>query len=271
MTIGEFLQRAGELRLDAEVILAHLLQKDRSYLVAHVEEVIPEGAERMLAERQAGKPLAYILGGKEFYGRKFLVNENVLIPRPETEGVVEMVLERINKIELGKGEFVTVVDVGTGSGVIAATVDLEAKKPVGVVGLDISDKALEVAEQNCERLGARVKLMESDLLEVFDEKIEANGGLILVANLPYVDKNWDWLSPELQFEPDKALYAEDGGLQLVWDFLEQAKSKAENCWVILEADQSQHQRIRERAEEMGMEWVRSEGLGIEIRVGLYLL
>lgn len=268
MIIKDFLADSGNLRLDAEVILAKALKKDRSFLAAHEETEVPPEVIAQFKRRQAGEPLAYILREKEFYGRNFIVSKATLIPRPETENVVEMALERINTLDLKDGQFITVIDVGTGSGIIGATLDLEAKKPVNVIGLDISPEALKVAEQNCEKLGARVRFLESDLLEVFDSEIESGGGLVLVANLPYVDKNWDWLSPELEYEPAKALFAENHGLKLIFDFLEQAKDKISKnpAYIILEADPCQHKKIYQKAEELGLQTLRTKDFGIEIKI-----
>lgn len=276
-TVKEFLGKAGDLRLDAEVILTHEFSQnpekygltapiDRSFLAAHPEVSVPGEAVAKFLRRKNGEPLAYILGEKEFFDRKFKVDKNVLIPRPETETVVEMVLERIKKAQLDDGQFVMVIDVGTGSGAIAATVDLEAEKPTYVVGLDLSPAALDVADENCDRLGARVKLMESDLLEVFDEGIKSNGELILVANLPYVSRDWNWTSPELKYEPSEALYAEDGGLRTIFDFLEQVNNKVDEGYVVLEADPSQHAQIRQKVEALGLRWLRSQDFAIEIEI-----
>ena len=266
MTIKDFLARAGNLRLDAEVILAKILDEDRSFLAAHAEDEVPKEAVVLFKRRQDGEPLAYILGEKEFYGRKFQVSPDVLIPRPETEEIVELALDRINSFNLENGQFVTVIDVGIGSGAIGATIDLEAKKPVNAIGLDNSMEALRIAEQNCNKLGARVRLLESDLLEVFDDKIASNGGLVLVANLPYVDKNWGWLSPELAYEPANALYAEDGGLKIIFDFLGQAKAKVTTGFIILEADPCQHEKIRAKVKSLNMKVLQTKNFGIEIQI-----
>lgn len=281
-SIQEWLEAAKQNvdSLDAELILLDAINfywgggHDRSFLVAHGDQKLydadyPYGALKVaddnLELRAGGRPLAQILGQKEFYGRNLIINEHVLIPRPETEGVVEMALERINGFDLKDGQFVTVIDIGTGSGAIGLTLDLEAKKPVNVVGLDLSPEALEVAERNCNEFGARMRLMESDLLEVFDGEIESNGGLVLVANLPYVDRNWDWLSPELKYEPEMALFSEDGGLATVFRFLEQVVEKVSEGYVILEADPSQFPRIQEKAAELGLEVLRVSGYGVELR------
>ena len=265
-TIKQFLEKAGDLQLDAEVTLAKALAKDRSFLAAHPEENVPGQAVTLFQKRKNGMPLAYVLGEKEFYGRKFEVNRHVLIPRPETETVVEMALARISNTTLGDGQFITVVDVGTGSGVIAATIDLEAKKPVNVIGLDLSSEALAMAEKNCNQLGARVKLLKSNLLEAFSEGIQNTGETILVANLPYVSKNWDWISKELKYEPEMALFTDENGLKVIFDFLEQVDNKVDEGFVYLEADPCQHETIRKKVEDLGMRFIRSQDFGIEIEI-----
>lgn len=265
-TVKQFLEKAGDKKLDAEVILAHVFKKDRSFLASHPEESVPGIAVSLFERRKKGEPLAYVLNEKEFYGRKFYVDKNVLIPRPETETVVDFVLERIEKSTLDDGQFVMIVDVGTGSGAIANTVALEAKRPVHIIGLDNSEKALGVAEKNSDRLNTLVKYEESDLLEIFGESIYHNGELILVANLPYVDKNWDWLSPELEHEPSNALYAGSGGLKVIFDFLDEVSEKVDEGYIILEADPCQHEKIRAYAEKLGFQFIKSKDFALEFEV-----
>src|SRR5579883_3398273 len=146
MTVGTALQQGTRLledatvpvaRLTAEVLLAHALQRDRTYIYAHSDEELSERAwihyGRYLHERLKGKPTQYITGRQEFYGREFRVTPDVLIPRPETEQVVEAALERAEDAR-------TILDIGTGSGAIAVTLALE--RNAGVVATDISEKAL---------------------------------------------------------------------------------------------------------------------------------
>ena len=265
-TVKQFLDRAGDLKLDAEVILAHILEKDRAYLAAHPETSVPGPAVALFQKRKSGLPLAYVLGEKEFYGRKFKVTPDVLIPRPETEAVVDLALSRINTTNLDDGQFITVIDVGTGSGTIAVTIDLEAKKPVKAIGLDLSEKALEVAEENNERLDAHVQFFESDLLEIFDQGLPDSGEVILIANLPYVSRAWDWTSPELAFEPALALYAEADGLKIIFDFLDETKEKIDKGWIYLEADPCQHAKIRKKVESLGFRWLKTSDFAIEIEI-----
>ncbi|MBQ3469755.1 peptide chain release factor N(5)-glutamine methyltransferase [Candidatus Saccharibacteria bacterium] len=238
-------------KLDLELILCYCLgeggaSKDRSFLAAHPEIEInfDQGMAAEIAVHKRfseGEPLAYILGKKEFYGRDFCVDNRVLIPRPETETLINAV----KKIVGEKQDQFLLVDVGTGSACIAATVKLELPK-VQVVGVDISEWALTVAKENVDKLGAEVELLQSDLLEKVDFSAYDKESLIIVANLPYVDKNWDWISRELAFEPETALYARDGGLAEIKRFLQQVEEKVsdkccnfDNIYVILELDSSQ--------------------------------
>lgn len=183
----------------------------------------------------------------DFYGRKFVINPDVLIPRPETEQMVDMVLNLVGKpyligvkpSEARLPEDLTVLDIGTGSGCIAVTLKLEIPKAT-IVATDVSKKALTVARENAKRLGAEIEFRQTDLLD----GIELQPDLI-VANLPYVDANWEWVDKKaLSKEPGSALYAEDGGLRLIYRLIEQvAERKIKH--LILEADPCQHERIKE--------------------------
>ena len=222
------------------------------------EEIPKEFVEKILVAKERldkGEPLAYILGWKEFFGRKFMVNSDVLIPRAETEEMVEAALERVNQAKLRDGEFVTVIDVGTGSGAIGETIALEAKRPVNVIMTDISEKAIRVAEENAERLGAEVRIFQSDLLEIFQGKLPANGPVVIVANLPYVDVNWGWVDRRrLEFEPEVALYAE-GGTALIERFLRELRECRNHGVVFLECDPSEKERISLSRVREGEYWI----------------
>lgn len=245
MNVSSWLKKAN--CKDADLILLNvksffLKQNfDKTWLVTHGEDELEEKeldlANQWLERSKNGEPLAYITHHKEFYGRDFLVSPEVLIPRPETETIIDIVKELSPK---------KIIDVGTGSGCIAITCALENKN-VSVVGLDISEKALNVAEKNAENLQAKVDFLKSDLLENYHENCD-----LVIANLPYVDKNWHWLSDNLKFEPSLALYAEDNGLALIKKLLDQIK-KYQNCKnLILEADPSQHQEIIEYAKKINI-------------------
>ena len=182
---------------------------------------------------------------KDFYGRDYEVNSDVLIPRPETEMAVDATLNLIGKsylpgVKPSKPKLpkdLTIVDVGTGSGCIAITLKLEIPKAT-VVATDISEKALTVAKKNAKKLDTDIELVESDLLN--EVKIEPD---LVVANLPYVDRNWSWLDKEaLSTEPELALYADERGLKLIKKLLGQVAERA-IPYLVLEADPCQHDEI----------------------------
>lgn len=183
---------------------------------------------------------------QDFYGRDFLVTKDVLIPRPETEQLIDAVLSlagvaylpgvKPTKRELPENPII--VDVGTGSGCIAITLKKELED-AEIMATDISEKALKVAQKNAARHGTHISFIISHLLE----KVNTTPDLI-VANLPYVDENWDWLDKKsLLKEPSIALYAKDHGLKLIKELIDTATSK----YLILEADPCQHEDIIEYA------------------------
>jgi release factor glutamine methyltransferase len=187
-------------RLEAQVLASHILRVDRPWLIAHAEHDFPDLAgEALLQRRESHEPLAYIIGRREFYGRPFGVTSAVLIPRQETEHLVEWAIR-----EAPQGA--KLLDIGTGSGCIAISIALE-RPDLDVSALDISPMALEVARQNAADLNARVEFIEADLAPTnrsFD---------ILVSNPPYIGIE-ESLPPDLAHEPAQALFAEDHGLAL---------------------------------------------------------
>lgn len=246
MNVSSWLSQSRLDRLDAELILAETLSVERIFLHAHPDreltEVERQAADELASRRASHEPLAYVLGEKEFFGRSFKVTADTLIPRPETEAIVEDIIKLAPK---------TVLDVGTGSGCIAITVALELPGS-SVTAVDISPKALEVARENAQAHHAHIDFRESDLLEN-TEKYD-----LIVANLPYVDRNWDWLSEELNFEPNSALYAEDEGLDLIKKLIATSdKHLEEKGYIVLEADRSQHQKISDYAEDFGFKTISS--------------
>lgn len=210
MTVGEAvgwvegrLRAAGvdSPRLDSQMLVAHSIGVDRAYVLAHtMDEFAGDGLEALCERREAREPLAYILEWREFYGRRFVVTPDVLIPRQETETLVEAALG-----EEGVG---SVLDVGTGSGCIGVTLALE-RPGWQVTAIDSSEAALDVARENATDLGARVRFVRSDLFEelkgqVFD---------LIVSNPPYVAEG-DALAPEVHaHEPHLALYSGADGLE----------------------------------------------------------
>ncbi len=205
----------GVPRLTAEVLLAHALRRERTYLYAHPEHELLEVEwihyGRYLHERLNRKPTQYITKVQEFYGRAFEVSRDVLIPRPETEHVVEACLPLARAAR-------NVVDVGTGSGAIAITLAMETGRLV--IGVDLSPSALAIAARNAQRLGASVAFACADSLSSF---APASIGLI-VSNPPYVALvDRDGLAPEVRdWEPAMALFAGPNGLDFYRALIPQA-------------------------------------------------
>lgn len=223
-------------RLDSEVLLAFALKKDRSYLHAHPEQYICSKslkiANSYLKKRQKRMPVAYIIGQKEFYGRNFMVTPDTLIPRPESEAIIEIIGEL-----LSEGASHHLLDVGTGSGCLGITAKLELPS-LNVTLMDISPKALQVAKMNARGIGASVDTLQSDLLANCHSKAD-----IIVANLPYVDKKWE-CSPETSFEPSLALFADDNGELLIKKLIDDTYRCLNNGgFLIIESDPRQHQSL----------------------------
>ena len=230
-------------RLDGELIVAEVLGKDRAFLHAHPEYDIKKGEldqiRAMINRRRLGEPLAYILGRKEFYGRNFKVTPNTLIPRPETESLVTEIISLRPR---------DILDVGTGSGCIAITLAKELPE-AKITAVDISEDALAVARENAQNYGVNIEFRQSDLLKNLAKTEKYD---LIVANLPYVDENWDWLGAEINFEPKNALYAKDGGLEFIKKLIDQAPDYLNpDACLVLEADSSQHQEIIKYAQRTG--------------------
>jgi release factor glutamine methyltransferase len=230
MTIGELLQQvrsasgSGEDNLGTELVLAFVLGKNREYLLTNNREVLSDDQLRRFYDfydrMAAGEPVAYLLGKKEFFGLEFSVDKRVLIPRPETEHLVERVL---GYLKGATNESVSILDVGTGSGCIA--VALAKNLPAArVTGTDISQDALDVAAMNAGKNGVagRVRFIKSDLLEQVRDRFE-----IVVANLPYIgEKRFSFVSKSAcDYEPHVALFGGDDGLGLYGKFLDQLSRK----------------------------------------------
>ena len=232
-------------RLDAELILANTLRKNRTYLHAHLDEEIDprrfDIANARLDLRLDRVPIAYILGYKEFYGRRFTVSPSVLIPRPESEDLISLFLE-LTASEIAEK---VLIDVGAGSGCLGITAKLE-RSNLSVILSDISKPALNIAEKNANALNADVHIQQQSLLNGQLKPVD-----YIFANLPYVDKNWD-VSPELQYEPDIALFAEEEGLKLILQLISQApRCLTPEGLLFIEADPQQHNRIIDEATKNG--------------------
>lgn len=237
-------------RLDAEILLCECAGVERAFLLAHRADAVPADAwprfQAWVARREKREPVAYITGHREFYGLDFAVTPAVLVPRPETEHVVDEALA-LARAKRQSAPAVFIADVGTGSGAIA--IALAAHLPYAqVCALDSSREALEVAWRNADRHGVlgRMCLVQSDLLEHLPWAVD-----ILVANLPYVaDEEWPALAPEIRFhEPAHALRGGANGLDLIRRLLVQAPERLRpGGAVVLEIGAGQADGVRRAAQ-----------------------
>lgn len=218
---SSFLKNAGRDENAGELLLRHYNKMSRSQLFANLREDLSREVwvsfEKAVYEHEKGTPIQYIMGYEEFYGRPFIVNESVLIPRPETE---ELVLEMTRRI---RNKFphqteINVVDIGTGSGAIAVSLKLE-NPFLNVMASDISEDSLAVAKENADRLGADVKFVQGDLLTPFmDKKLD-----VVVSNPPYIPISDKAFMSEVvtEHEPHRALFAGRDGLDFYRRFMKE--------------------------------------------------
>ncbi len=204
--------------LDAQLLLAEVLQVSRAHVIAHREQVLsPEQAaayETFVQRREKGEPIAYLLGRRAFYDREFIVTPTVLIPRPETEHLVEAAIA-FGLQHPGS----RIVDIGTGSGAIAVTVAANVPDSA-VYAVDISAAALLVAQQNAELNKVHVRFYKGNLLQpLIDADIQVN---MLLANLPYIEHDEMLTLQVSQYEPHLALDGGDDGLDLFRQLFQQA-------------------------------------------------
>ncbi|MEW5769105.1 MAG: peptide chain release factor N(5)-glutamine methyltransferase [Pseudomonadota bacterium] len=210
---------AREARLEAQILAAQALAVGRAWLIAHDRDVLTPAqagaVEALLVRRERGEPVAYILGEREFYGRVFKVTPDVLIPRPDTELLVETALRH-----LPPDRPATILDLGTGSGCIAITLALE-RPDCEVWAVDSSAAALAIAEANARRLGAHnVRFLCGDWCEPLHDEIFD----LIVSNPPYIDAGAPHLAVgDLPHEPLAALTPGDDGLSAIRRILAQAR------------------------------------------------
>jgi len=268
MTIEEWLNEATtelkvagipSARLDTELILSHTLREPRTHLHAHGDQLLDDRQEDIASARLQLRldrtPVAYIVGHKEFYGRRFKTTPAALIPRPESEAVIELLKTIMpTSLPLVK-DTKKLVDVGTGTGCLGITAKLEYPEELDVTLTDLSQQALSLARQNAERLQAAVHFHKGDLLRGYGSPVD-----IILANLPYVDRSWE-VSPETHSEPELALYANNDGLALIFQLIDQAAQLLKpNGSLILEADERQHAAIIQAATKQGLKHSSSLGL-----------
>jgi len=235
----------GEPRISAEVLAFHAFGCDRAYLFAHPERELSaaeqEQYEGLIRRRASGEPLQYLTGHQEFWKADFLVSPAVLIPRPETEHLVEAVLDLVSYFVMGPR--LKLIDVGTGSGAIAVSLARELPQ-AEVHAVDLSEAALEVARFNAGRQGVRVHFSLGDVLAnmVRDASFD-----FVVSNPPYVGLNErDKVQAVVRdYEPPIAVFAGDDGLDIIRRLIPQAlEALRDGGWLLMEIGYSQLEAVK---------------------------
>lgn len=242
-------------QLDAELLLAHILHKDRSWIVAHPEYNLSDkecdDIKNVFERRKNNEPIAYIIGEREFYGRSFFVDRNVLIPRSCTEFLVEQTLsiaknggiqQSSNEIDteitattdIWKDEtFGTIVDIGTGSGCIAITLALEIPN-MKIIATDISQEALEVAERNAEKHTVFDRI-DFRLGSYMDPVQNLDENFLIVSNPPYIPQDEKLMEDVGNYEPHSALFANNSGKEIVNQIVTEAKKHSRCVGFVIES------------------------------------
>ncbi len=229
-----------EARLESRVLASHAWAVDAAWLIAHDTDKMLNAQtaafQTLLSRRLAGHPIAYIVGYREFYGRSFRVTPDVLIPRPDTELLVELALQRIPP-----DQPLEVLDLGTGSGCIAISLALE--RPLAhITAADCSEAAVAVARHNADRLGARITFLQSDWLTALDEQRFD----LIVSNPPYIARQDPHLGRgDVRFEPITALTAGQDGLDDIRQLIAQSRAHLNpGGWLLLEHGYDQAESVR---------------------------
>ena len=253
-TVSRALAASGLVPFEAKLLLAHVLGRDRAWLAAHADEAMSaEQAKRFDAlarRRRDGEPIAYLVGRREFYGLDLEITPDVLIPRPETELLVDLALVRLPGDRPAR-----VLDLGTGSGAVALAI-AAARRTAQVVGADTSSAALALAQRNAVRLGiGNVSFLVSDWFAALaDQRFD-----LIVANPPYVAAGDPHLDEgDLRHEPAQALTAGGDGLSAIRTIIASAPEHlARGGWLLLEHGHDQADRVGALLREAGFADVRA--------------
>ena len=273
MTLGQLTKHFSKLlknysttpQLDVELILQYVLNKDKTWLYLNSQKTIPKGKlariQKLVAKRKRHYPIAYLIRKKEFYGQEFQVSPATLIPRPESELLVDLVLATINNIPSKQKTWV--FDIATGSGCIIAAIASQASRlrRLFFAASDISAPALRIARKNLKALSlqSKITLHQANLAAVLRKKLTAKprtsrvkylpDNIIITANLPYLSKEeYASGSPEITWEPREALFAPDNGLKFIKQLLDQLKKIKQNqpelnLFIFLEISPSQQKLL----------------------------
>jgi len=274
MNVKEWLENAESTlrntsetpRLDVEVLLADALGREKSWLLAHPEFVLQgqtlQKLDALVLRRAGHEPLAYIRGKSEFYGRDFLVDKRVLVPRPESETMIDLARKviggrlavredrRVRGERLKVRDKITCVDVGSGSGALAITIKLEMPE-LEVTGVDISSDCLKIAKRNASNLGADIKFYQGNLLTPVSNLSPLTSHLFILANLPYVPTTHP-INQAATHEPKLAIFGGPDGLDLYRELFTQISNlKPKNFIVLTESLDFQHAELKKIAKVAG--------------------
>lgn len=236
--------------LDAQLLLSHVLKKPTSYLHTWPEKLLSDDEKKqfqaLISRRAQGEPIAYILGEKQFWDLSFNVTSDVLIPRPETELIIEWVLKHFSQ---PADHTIKLADLGTGSGAIAISI-AHAQPEWQIIATDFSERALMIAKQNAEKYRLRnIQFHQGSWCHALPEKTYD----IIVSNPPYIDPADTHLSQgDLRFEPHSALASDDEGYQDLFVIAEQAKNYLKpNGILLLEHGYQQAAKLKEHLQQLG--------------------
>lgn len=272
LTAGDWLRDATRLlaasgvqtaRLDCLVLLSDALGHDRSHILAHLDQPLQDHTicdlNDAIQRRSSHTPLAYIRGKAEFYGRTFAITPDVLVPRPETESIIELLLTHCSPQAARRAKHLTVVDIGTGSGILAITAALSLPHAT-VYATDIDAVCLDVAARNAQNLGATVQFEHGNLLEPLKPVVTAAKHAVLLCNLPYVPTDYP-VNRAARQEPKLALFAGQDGLDAFRELFGQISTLADAPLVIIsESLPNQHAPLACLARQHGYILAAREGL-----------
>lgn len=251
MNVSEILRTAALSYRDTEVLLQHVLKKSRSWLHTHPEYALTPDElatwEQLASRRAQSEPVAYLIGEREFYGRLYRVTPDVLIPRPETEQLVEVGTAFLRRHTLPA----KVLELGTGSGCITVSLALETAKDHCYVATDLSESALQIARGNAARYEKEeaITWLESDLF-AHPQLAEAAPFHLILANLPYLPEGEPLSREVAAYEPASALYSGSDGLDLYRAFFRAAPAfLAANGMIAVEFGDGQHEAMQELARD----------------------